>query len=448
MDLRLLVEQAVEDPVDVLGQRALLRAGRLGELLVEGCQRLPDLDRDVADGLELLRGQLAVVADGGVPNRLAEFLRVLGRDLGRHLDEQAADELARLLERRQALLLRPVGEAARPEVVVLVEVPFLALGEVLPAPLQPVLERDQLLVAVDHDLLGLGLDLVLETVQVLLTRLGVDRGDDRRCEVENLLQLAGSDVEQVADPARHALEEPDVRDRRGQVDVAHPLTADLLPSHLDAAALADDPLVADALVLAAVALPVLRRTEDALAEKAVALGLERAVVDGLGLRYLARRPVANLLARREPDSDRVEIIYVDQSAYSSTSAGSVSGPACSSASSVATASGSTSTSARSPSASSAGTFRSPSWSTRSWPSSTSSAVGGRGVVRSEPGVRSMPSSSAARSSSSSSSRTSTSLPSSERTWTSSASDCISFSSTLKDSGIDGSAMFSPLTIAS
>ena len=60
----------------------------------------------------------------------------------------------------------------------------------------------------------------------------------------------------------------------------------------------------------------------------------------------------------------------------------------------------------------------------------------------------MPSSSAARSSSSSSSRTSTSPPPSESTLTSSASDCISFRSTLKDSGIDGSAMFSPLTIAS
>ena len=60
----------------------------------------------------------------------------------------------------------------------------------------------------------------------------------------------------------------------------------------------------------------------------------------------------------------------------------------------------------------------------------------------------MPSSSAARSSSSSSSRTSTSPPSSEMTPTSSASDCISLSSTLNDSGIDGSAMFSPLTIAS
>ena len=59
----------------------------------------------------------------------------------------------------------------------------------------------------------------------------------------------------------------------------------------------------------------------------------------------------------------------------------------------------------------------------------------------------MPSSSAARRSSSSSSRIST-VPSSETTLTSSARDCISFSSTLNDSGIDGSAMFSPLTIAS
>src|SRR5439155_24916444 len=110
-----------------------------------------------------------------------------------------------------------------------------------------------------------------------------------------------------------ALEEPDMRDRRSEVDVTHPLTADLLPRHLDAAALADDALVADALVLAAVALPVLGRTEDALAEEAVALGLERAVVDRLGLRYLAGRPVANLLGRRQPNADGVELIDVDQS---------------------------------------------------------------------------------------------------------------------------------------
>jgi hypothetical protein len=96
--------------------------------------------------------------------------------------------------------------------------------------------------------------------------------------------------------------------------VTHALTPHLLPRHLDAAALADDALVADALVLAAVALPVLRGTEDALAEETVALGLERAVVDRLRLRYLAGGPVADLLAGRKPDANGVKVIDVDQRA--------------------------------------------------------------------------------------------------------------------------------------
>ena len=153
----------------------------------------------------------------------------------------------------------------------------------------------ELLVAVDVDALGLGLHLVLEVVQVLRARLVVDVRHDRRCEIEHLLELARCDVEEVADAARHALEEPDVRDRSGEVDVTHALAAHLLARHLDAAALADDALVADALVLAAVALPVLGRAENALAEEAVALGLERAVVDRLRLRDLTGRPVTDLL---------------------------------------------------------------------------------------------------------------------------------------------------------
>src|SRR5213075_2025556 len=117
---------------------------------------------------------------------------------------------------------------------------------------------------------------------------------------------------QVADAARDALEEPDVGDRRGQVHVAHPLAADLGARDLHAAALADDALVADPLVLAAVALPVLGRAEDALAEEPVLLGLQRAVVDGLRLGYLAGAPAADLLRACEPNADGVEIVDIDQ----------------------------------------------------------------------------------------------------------------------------------------
>src|SRR6185436_12569329 len=109
-----------------------------------------------------------------------------------------------------------------------------------------------------------------------------------------------------ADAARQRLQEPDVGDRRGQLDMAHALAADLGDGDLDAALLADDALVLHALVLAAQALIVLDRTEDARAEQAVALGLERAVVDGLGLLDLAERPAADPLRRGDADLDLVE----------------------------------------------------------------------------------------------------------------------------------------------
>ena len=55
--------------------------------------------------------------------------------------------------------------------------------------------------------------------------LGVD--DDVRLAVEDLLEVLQRDVEHVADARRQALQEPDVRDRRGQVDVAEALATHL-----------------------------------------------------------------------------------------------------------------------------------------------------------------------------------------------------------------------------
>jgi hypothetical protein len=93
--------------------------------------------------------------------------------------------------------------------------------------------------------------------------------------------------------------------------VAHPLTAHLGARDLDAALVADDALVADALVLAAVALPVPAGTEDALVEQAVLLGTQRPVVDRLGLGDLALRPVTDLLGGSERDPDRVEVVDLE-----------------------------------------------------------------------------------------------------------------------------------------
>src|SRR5690606_20796637 len=112
-------------------------------------------------------------------------------------------------------------------------------------------------------------DLVLDGGQVAMARFRVHPRDDVRGEVDNLFQILRGEVEQVAEPARDALEVPDVGDRGGQLDVAHPLPAHLRPGHLDAAPLTDDALEANPLVLPAVALPVPLRPEDLLAEETV-----------------------------------------------------------------------------------------------------------------------------------------------------------------------------------
>ena len=80
-----------------------------------------------------------------------------------------------------------------------------------------------------------------------------------------------------------------------KLDVSGTLTANLLLSNLNTAAVADNALVTDTLVLAAGALVVLRRTEDALAEETVALRLVGAIVDGLRFCDLAEAALQNVL---------------------------------------------------------------------------------------------------------------------------------------------------------
>jgi hypothetical protein len=111
-------------------------------------------------------------------------------------------------------------------------------------------------------------------------------------EVEDALEILERHIHQEADARGQRLQEPDMRDGSGELDMAHALAPDAGERDFDAALLADHALELHALVLAAQALVVLDRPEDAGAEQAVALRLERAVVDRLGLLDLAERPGA------------------------------------------------------------------------------------------------------------------------------------------------------------
>ncbi len=260
---------AVDDPpVEVV------QVGGGEAAAVERHQR-PEIGRDHRDDLEdqPLRPVPRVLEGGDDLEPLRDLLppRLAGRFL--HLDTQVDEQLVdvELLQELADRLRAHAGpEGVGP--VLLGELAVAALGEQL-----ALLERGG--ARIDHDV-GL--------------------------EVEDLLELLERHVEERADARGQALQEPDVGDGRGQIDVAHALAADLRLDDLDAALLAHHAAMAHALVLAAVALVVLRRPEDLGAEEPVPLRLERPVVDRLGLLHLAMRPRPDLVRRRERDANRVE----------------------------------------------------------------------------------------------------------------------------------------------
>ena len=151
------------------------------------------------------------------------------------------------------------------------------------------------------------LDILLLGEELLfLQRREARLGDDVVFEVEHALHVLQRHVEHQRDAGRQRLQEPDVGDGRRELDVAHALAPDAGERDFDAALLAGDAAVLDALVLAAQALVVLDRPEDARAEQAVTLGLERAVVDRLRLLDLAGRPLLDLFRARDRDADGLE----------------------------------------------------------------------------------------------------------------------------------------------
>src|SRR5262249_40505100 len=129
---------------------------------------------------------------------------------------------------------------------------------------------------------------------------GVD--DDVVLEVDDLFQAGRFHIEQGAQATGHGLEEPDVDDGGGQFDVAHAFAAHAAVRDLDAATVADHALVFHPAILAAGALPVLFRAENALAEQAVFLGTVGAVVDRFGLLDLAEGPAADIVGAGEADA--------------------------------------------------------------------------------------------------------------------------------------------------
>src|SRR5581483_10961050 len=222
----------------------------------------------------------------------------VGRDDGDDLEDHPLGAIARAPERVHDLqALRLAGRALHLAAELVGDLLDLDLAQHLADRLGAHLGAEAVRAVLLDGLAVLALGQELVPVETAVLRVD----DDVALEVKDLLDLLQGEIEHSADARRQALQEPDVRDRRGEVDVAHALTAHLRLDDLDAALLAHDAAVPHALVLAAVALVVLRRTEDLGAEEPVALRLERPVVDRLRLLHLAVRPGPDLVGGRDRD---------------------------------------------------------------------------------------------------------------------------------------------------
>ena len=136
----------------------------------------------------------------------------------------------------------------------------------------------------------------VKVVDALLCHLA-GLNDDIALVVNHHIEFLCRQTKQITDFVRQRLEIPYMCYRHNQLDVSHTLTAYLLLCNFNTATVADDAFVADAFVLAAVALIVFYRTEDAFAEQTVTLRLVSTVVDCFRLQHLAARTLENLFRR-------------------------------------------------------------------------------------------------------------------------------------------------------
>ena len=80
--------------------------------------------------------------------------------------------------------------------------------------------------------------------------------------------------------------------------------------HFDAALLANDALIADFLVLAAIAFVIFGRSENSFGKQAILFRPLGAVIQSLGLDYFAVRPGENFFGARQTDGYGFEIVVI------------------------------------------------------------------------------------------------------------------------------------------
>ena len=137
---------------------------------------------------------------------------------------------------------------------------------------------------------------------------GID--DAVSLEVQNALDITQRDIQNHTHARGKALEEPNMRHRAGQFNVAHAFTAHFGKGYFHAALFANDAAVLQTLVLTAQAFVVLNRSENFGAEQTIAFRLKGTIVNRFRLFYFAVGPRTDLFRRCKTNLDRVKVIVL------------------------------------------------------------------------------------------------------------------------------------------
>ena len=109
-------------------------------------------------------------------------------------------------------------------------------------------------------------------------------------KIEDSFDLLEGKIQQGADAAGEALQEPDVGDRRSEFDMPHPFSADFGLDYFHTTFFTDGAAVLHAFVFPAVALVIFYGTKYLCAEKTIPFRLERPIINCFRLFYFAMRP--------------------------------------------------------------------------------------------------------------------------------------------------------------
>ena len=134
---------------------------------------------------------------------------------------------------------------------------------------------------------------------------------DKRGEVDNFFERRQRHVEHRSNLGWGVAEEPDVRDWRGELDVAHAFATNKGVRDFYSTLVTNDALVPDLLIFSTVTFPVLGWAEDFFGEETTLLWFLCTVVDGFWLRDFSVGPRADHFRGSEFETDGIKVRGLD-----------------------------------------------------------------------------------------------------------------------------------------